>query len=386
MERPTLLIEGWRFHQHPYAIINQFQCLELSQRTDIRLVHRDLPYARRTWRQISGLFSDAQETTLRSIPSAAPIERPDSIFRIGFPFPFQYDRKGARRTCIYGVSEYRKVDDEDFVGALTLQHLMRDTDFSIITPSEWSRDGFIQSGALPNRVVVVPRGYCPSIFHPVDDETRKQYRRELGWDGFVFLSIGSLTERKGTKQLLKAFSVIASRYPEAQLVLKSDSALYPSREMLKRWASTLSTSEMQTIQSRLTLIDSTYSFRDMAKLYQAADAYLAPYHASGTAATVLEAAGCGLLSICSRGGPSDVFTKPEFNLGVESERVSVEYIPGRFGEMLQPNLDHLIDQMDVAMTNSELHINSKNMGPEFVKHRFSWSTVTDQLLQVLFDH
>ena len=47
---PTLMIEGWRFIPHSFAVVNQFQCLQLLQYSGISLVHRDIPYANPNWR------------------------------------------------------------------------------------------------------------------------------------------------------------------------------------------------------------------------------------------------------------------------------------------------------------------------------------------------
>ena len=43
MPSRTLLVEGWRNIAHSYAIVNQFQCLELLKIPDLGLIHRDVP-------------------------------------------------------------------------------------------------------------------------------------------------------------------------------------------------------------------------------------------------------------------------------------------------------------------------------------------------------
>ena len=39
----TLLVEGWRSYAQSHSIVNQFQCLELLKRGDIRLFHTEAP-------------------------------------------------------------------------------------------------------------------------------------------------------------------------------------------------------------------------------------------------------------------------------------------------------------------------------------------------------
>ena len=52
--------------------------------------------------------------------------------------------------------------------------------------------------------------------------------------------------------------------------------------------------EMDKITSKLIYVGDTLSFVQLAKLYQAADAYVSPYLAEGFNLPVLEAAACGL--------------------------------------------------------------------------------------------
>ena len=61
---------------------------------------------------------------------------------------------------------------------------------TIVTSSHWSRDGFIYSGADPDRVVVVPLGVEPNIYKPLPLEERRQLRKKLGWDDYFIFSPG----------------------------------------------------------------------------------------------------------------------------------------------------------------------------------------------------
>ena len=57
-------VEGWRDIQHSYAVVNQFQLLELIKRPDVRVSVRDMPYYRPWWRKTSGLFNAEQAAAL----------------------------------------------------------------------------------------------------------------------------------------------------------------------------------------------------------------------------------------------------------------------------------------------------------------------------------
>ena len=40
----TIIVEGWRFIPHSYAMVSQYLFLEFLDRPGIRILHRDLPY------------------------------------------------------------------------------------------------------------------------------------------------------------------------------------------------------------------------------------------------------------------------------------------------------------------------------------------------------
>ena len=44
MTRKRLLVEGWRFIPHSYALVAQAHCLSLLRRNDVELRFRDLPF------------------------------------------------------------------------------------------------------------------------------------------------------------------------------------------------------------------------------------------------------------------------------------------------------------------------------------------------------
>ena len=86
-----IVVEGWRFLPHSFGIVNQYQCLELLNRPDIELYHRDAPYFFKSWRPMNGLFPEAQEARLRAIPAPPAGLRPDAVLRMAVPFRLRAD-------------------------------------------------------------------------------------------------------------------------------------------------------------------------------------------------------------------------------------------------------------------------------------------------------
>ena len=172
-----------------------------------------------------------------------------------------------------------RVANQNITGNRSLAVACSQCDAIIITPSNWSREGFIRSGAPADRVIVVPHGIDPAIFHPVSPERKSELRRELQWDGFMFLSLGAMSHNKGMGNLLKALAIVAQKHPHVRLFLKGIAALFRSRELFQKQTEQLTQAEIALIEPRLKFVDMTLNFAQMAALYQAADAYVSPYRA-----------------------------------------------------------------------------------------------------------
>jgi hypothetical protein len=72
----TLIVEGWRFLPHSYAVVNQWQLLALKRRGDVEIKFVDMPYYNP--RCHAGLFDKVES------------QRPDpgSVPMLAFALPF----------------------------------------------------------------------------------------------------------------------------------------------------------------------------------------------------------------------------------------------------------------------------------------------------------
>lgn len=73
--------------------------------------------------------------------------------------------------------------------------------------------------AQAERCRMIPPGYDDNRFFPVGEASREAIRQRLGLSGKVIMAIGRLARNKGYDLLVQGFSVLASRVPEAILVL-----------------------------------------------------------------------------------------------------------------------------------------------------------------------
>lgn len=377
--RPKILIEGWRSLPHSYALVNQWQLLSLRMRSDIDFKVRDIPYLYPHWKQMRGVLSPEAESSIDAIRMADENEKFDAVYRIGFPYDFTI--ADAARTAVFMTSEYQALPPEHFKEYPNVMTLRDEKRLLIVTPSEWSAAGCRKLGFAPEQIAVVPHGVATDVFRPSLDR-REGLRRALKMKGFMFFSNGAMTPNKGIDVLLKAFAVVASKRPEARLVLKGLDPIYGSGSSLGQIVDALGPEDRKIVRERSNYIGASLSVRDLAALYQAADAYVSPYRAEGFNMPVLEAAAAGLPVICTEGGATDDFVAAGFARKIRSTIESIEY-QGLAGQQLIPDPDHLIELMLGVMDSETWRENAAVAGPAHTQSRYSWDTITDRLVRLL---
>jgi len=369
-----LQVQGWRKLPQSFAVVNQFQCLELMARNDIELTHLDAPLpplkmllVKRPWQPVESLFPAAANAKLAAIPAPDPSKPPDATLRIFFPSDFSAAPHG--RTFVFCVTESGPLAKYMIADRRPLTQVLASNDVQLLTPSAWSKQGLISGGVSAERIHVVPHGVDPGIYCPLPRAQRKQLREQFGWkEQFVFLNTSNLYRWKGIELLLKAFAVIVQRYPQARLMLKGSDSIYSSERALKTLAGNLSAREVELITPRLGYSGRTLSFDALANLYQGADALVAPYHSEGFNLPVLEAMACGLPVICTAGGPTDEFVGDGLTLPIRSRKITRKE-DNRY--QLVPDLDHLIELMAQSIEDRPLRERIHDHAPKHVREHYS---------------
>lgn len=378
-----LIVEGWRFVAHSYAIVNQWQLLALSKRRDLSIKIRDLPFYRE-WPTQMGLFGPDRERILQSFEIAEPNEAADVTLRVGFPFDLSPAKSG--RTAVFATAEDQNLEKKDLADPLAFGSL-RDaavSDLKIITPSRWSAEGFYKAGFSAEQVAIIPHGVDTEGFHPSPDG-RVEARARLGLaaDEFAFLSVGAMTWNKGIDVLLTAFGEVLAKYPRARLILKGLDPLYASRNRLLQAFCDVPRRLHRRVAERTLYLGESIPFWKLARLYQAADAYVSPYRAEGFNMPVLEAAACGLPVICTKGGPTDDFVSTTFARQIDSETCTSR-VDDRDRTMLAPSVEHLISLMTSMIEDGPWRMRAAELGPRHVRQGFTWDDVTARLLDALW--
>ena len=181
---------------------------------------------------------------------------------------------------------------------------------------------------------------------------------------------------EGIDRLLQAFSMVVAQYPQARLVLKGVDSIYRSKDRLTGVMRSLTPDAAAAVEARKTYIGGNYKLVDMTRLYQCADAFVAPYVSEAFCSPALEAAACGLPSICTQGGPTEEFTADEFSL-----RIGARW--DAQARILVPDVNHLAQNMAFVLTNTAWKERAKIVAADFVSRRFSWIQATYHLLRTV---
>jgi glycosyltransferase involved in cell wall biosynthesis len=250
----------------------------------------------------------------------------------------------------------------------------------IITPSQWSRVGFLASGFDERRVHVIPHGVDPGAFwHPTAEERRRvRASLQIPEDAHVFLNIGAITWNKGIGVLLAAFAAYQQRDPRAILLLKGGDQLYGNiiKSSFEEAGRLIKGGGFpQSAVRAIRYSGNNLSLPELASLYRAADAYVSPYRAEGFNLPALEALASGILPIVTGGGATEDFCPDHLSLKVAS-------FPGlnqEGGRFLEPNLESLLACMQNAINDTALRARVAVDGPRWVAERFTWERVSRTL-------
>lgn len=146
-------------------------------------------------------------------------------------------------------------------------------------------------GAPAEQVHMIPPGYDDNRFFPVSLASRNGVRQRLGCSGKVVLAIGRLARNKGYDLLIDAFTVVATRIPDAVLHLAVGGTAPDANEQkildeLKAQAAALGLAERVKFSGFV-------ADADLADHYRAADVFVLSSRYEPFGMTASEAMACG---------------------------------------------------------------------------------------------
>src|ERR1700754_4450374 len=136
-------IEGWRNINHSYAMVNQWQLFELVK-SPVYLRHKDIPYYMPTWNAgtNSSGFSEEQKKIIASINEPSLHESFDVTYRINYPY--NISPSTSDKLFVFGTAEYQSTRGMFLNG--DPQDVDKKDGLTIVTPSQWSKVGFLRAG------------------------------------------------------------------------------------------------------------------------------------------------------------------------------------------------------------------------------------------------
>ncbi|MDR0993781.1 MAG: glycosyltransferase, partial [Verrucomicrobiota bacterium] len=158
------------------------------------------------------------------------------------------------------------------------------------------REEFQMGGVSPARIVDLPNGYDPALFHPLPAGAPSMAERRIALglppEGLVFAYSGKLNRGKGLERLITIWGRFAAEHPTARLLLiGSGKGQYLScEEELKK-------------QAQAERVDASILFtgyvEDVAAYLHVADAFVFPSESEAQGLSVLEAMACGVPVLAS---------------------------------------------------------------------------------------
>lgn len=385
-----LIVEGWRFLPHSYAIVNHQHLVRLLRVPGLELFHRDWAFPRPSWRALTFVFDPAHEDAVRAIPSAPGGAMVDAVLRMRVPYDLTPAPEAAR-TYVFMTGEQGRIPDAIMGGGRSLAQSVHEASVAaasqgktvrIVVPSRWSRDAVVRSGAPVDMIDIVPHGVDTSLLYPMDGAARDAGRRDRGWDNkVVVLHVGAMTSSKGPEILLRGFAHVARRVPGAILVIKGLDAMYSSNELLGEFAQMLSPVERQVLDGRVVYMGDALTMADQAELFRLSDVYACPYRGEGFNMPALEAVACGMPVVCTANGPTDEFVPAGVAMKVESRMGPNPWAPGDIA--LVPNQASFNNQLERAVTNAAVRAKAREVGPAFVANGWTWDQVVEKLVKTL---
>ena len=173
----NILIEGWRGINHSYSLVNQWQIAELIKSS--QLFFHDVPFISEKWstdKNSSGLRKNIEDL-IKKIPKPDKNVQLDITYRISSPLNFDANFN-SKLLFVFGTCEFKTLDKENYKN--NIPEMLKDNEnFFIHTPSNWSKEGFINIGFSDNQVIVVPHGVDKNTFDIISNEEKKEIKKKI---------------------------------------------------------------------------------------------------------------------------------------------------------------------------------------------------------------
>ena len=223
--------------------------------------------------------------------------RPDVLFQVGMGLSPQIVGAASMRLRIPTIANATLEGSDDpvaigrhWMGRLLVPHLKRYS--AIVSNSPRIHRLGLQVGLDPGKCVIIPNDVDTDRFHAVSDAERTTLRDSLGLPsaGPVLVTIGRISARKATLELVEAFSTyVLKRFPSATLVVVG-----PTERQYGSGSYTGAVIELMESRRASGAVRLVGEVSDTAPWLQSADAFVFASRSEGFPTSVAEAAAVGL--------------------------------------------------------------------------------------------
>lgn len=254
----------------------------------------------------------------------------------------------------------------------------------IITGSRWNRDVLVAHGI--HHVTTVIQGVDTAYFHPAP-------KRGIFRDKFVVFSGGKLERRKAQDLVVQAFSIFASRHPDAILLtawgspwprfaatLAENQSIVPIRFVNDQTPDLLGWTQANGIPREQVFHLGATPQISMPQILREADVALFPNRAEGgTNLVAMECMACGVPTILSANtGHLDLIHDQNCFPLLQQNPIS----GAAHADWGESDVDEIVATLEFAYSNRQNAALRGARGAEFIS-RFTWSAQLEQFAEVL---
>lgn len=276
----SLRFIGKFFDNHSLSIVNRKTVLELQKLIDVQIIPLDEPDTKHK----------VDSTEINNLLNLANRHIPDPSVEIRHAYPPIWKWPESDNTKLIYIQPWE-------FSAIPMEWQYKFETFSdlLITPSNWTRQVFENSGINPKRIRTIPNGYDPDIFNASQKQSVS--------DKVKVLFVGCSQYRKGLDVLLKVWGAATKVDMPLELIIKDTPQVYGTSNTQEEIISLQYSSKCASI----IYDDSIKSEKEMAQIYNSCDIIIHPYRGEGFGMHIQEAMACGCIPIVTNGGSTDDF-------------------------------------------------------------------------------
>ncbi len=306
-----------------------------------------------------------------------------SQWDVAFEYPLNYERLRARHKA--GLLVYESTRLPAHWSEAICEHLDL-----LVVPSRFCREAAERSGVPGERIAVVPYGFDPARFHPIQ-ETLPRSKEEGA--GFTFLCVAMPHERKGIRELVQAFREEFEPGEEVELLLKMPYRVGDTKSRKPWELEPFEKEGKEALRSpfsdpRIKLFERQDAPHRMPSWYERCDAYVQPSYGEGFGLGILEAKAVGRPTLVTGWGGHLDFCTPENSYLIDYESIPAgkaqydsEDVEALFAK---PSVASLRKQMRRVLQDEEEARSKVDRSLEDIRN-LTWNASAGKLLDTLLE-